>query len=137
MDTYEIEIKKELYFSSRGIGGSSGSCYCCGKMGSNDLCGFVKSREEGRAIERSLKGGHVLDWRPYEPNWIQVKIVACKVHLENLKKLEELIYDNKMISIKKISESIPADEFYQNLSKYGFFINPYDKVQEWELEKKK
>lgn len=95
-----------------------------------------KNREEGRAIERALKGGRVLDWRDYEPNWIQFKIGACKDHLQNLKKLEELIHDNKMISIKKISESIPEDEFYQNLSRFGFFINPYDKVQEWELKKK-
>lgn len=42
MESISVEIKEELYFCSRGIGGSGATCYCCGKDASNDLCGFVK-----------------------------------------------------------------------------------------------
>jgi len=72
---------------ARGIGRSFGACMVCGGLPDalrNDCAFFVPSRETGEAIVAMFKLGARLDYRPYEPNWTQVKITACDTHRKNL-----------------------------------------------------
>ena len=40
----------------------------------------------------------VLDYRPRESNWVQVKVGACDKHLPNLQRLEELTTETRRIT---------------------------------------
>ncbi len=45
-----------------------------------NIAAFVTSKEEGEEVVRWFGDGAYLDFRPSEPNWIQVKIGACEKH---------------------------------------------------------
>ena len=99
------------YFSSRGIGSEFGTaCFVCGQGGNtlySNIAAFVKSKEAGqRVVEMFDNVGVRLDYREFEPDWIQVKIMACKDHLVNLEKLDEMsrvdrVLTHKMVEIVK------------------------------------
>ncbi len=90
---------KSLMFGVRGIG--SDACPCCFVCGTQELspgCGhhflnnisaFVKSKEEGEEILSWFPRGAWLDFRPSEPEWIQLKVGACDAHLPNLEVLSK------------------------------------------------
>ncbi len=52
---------------------------------------FVLSKEAGERVVDGMFNnvGAWLDYREWEPNWIQVKFGACPEHLESLKKLND------------------------------------------------
>jgi hypothetical protein len=57
-----------------------------------DMAAFVDSKESGeRVVDMFRKAGLVakLDFRKFEPNWVQVKVGACEKHEPNLKVLLE------------------------------------------------
>jgi len=87
---------KSLLFRPRGIGTDScAGCFVCGtgKIGAgyeilDNVAAFVASKEEGEEIVSWFFDGRArLDYRPSEPNWIQVKVGACKKHVPNLEQL--------------------------------------------------
>jgi hypothetical protein len=71
----------EFEFQSRGIGlETSRGCFVCagGSELRSNLAAFVKSREDGEAIVRLFGRGTHFDYRPFEPNWLQVKVGLAK-----------------------------------------------------------
>jgi hypothetical protein len=87
-------------------------CYICHQGGKDkaqpDVAAFVESREAGERVVAmyELFGLHAeIDFRPSEPNWIQVKVGACERHSPNLARLIELCSDNK-IDPSKIVKSL-------------------------------
>lgn len=71
----------------RGIGADAGGCMVCGgdETALRHNCAFfVPSRETGEAIVSLFRTGARLDYRPYEPGWIQAKISTCDQHLPQL-----------------------------------------------------
>lgn len=82
------------FFWSRGIGMdiTPGCLVCGGERGlHNNICGFVQNKEAGERVVSMFQSGAWLDFREHEPDRVQVKIGACKQHLENLKKLEKTV----------------------------------------------
>jgi hypothetical protein len=78
------------YFSPRGIGlDSTPGCFVCGgKDGLYDnVSGFVKCKAAGQRVVAMFCSGARLDYRKSEPDYVQVKVGACKEHLANLKAL--------------------------------------------------
>lgn len=55
----------------------------------NNISAFVSSKAEGEEVVSWFKQGARLDFRPHEPEWIQVKIGACDTHVPNLERLEK------------------------------------------------
>lgn len=100
------------FYQSRGPGLSHDPCFICGRGGSEagqsgtlqmDMAAFVKDKEAGeRVVEMfwAMKGHARLDYREYEPQWVQVKIGACLLHEPNLQLLvEETHRRDKTISL--------------------------------------
>jgi hypothetical protein len=109
-----IEIKqndykygKSISFRSRGIGMDNCSCFICGDENErmmNNISAFVKSKSDGEEAVSWFGKGAYLDYRPHEPNWIQVKIGACKHHLPALEKLDKLISEQYDVLRKRTIE---------------------------------
>jgi hypothetical protein len=94
----DFEIKQmdrergpSLQFRPRGIGlDSVPACFVCGEPlhgYSPNIAAFVRSKEEGEEIVSWFKGRARLDYRPSEPNWIQVKLGCCDAHKPQLEQL--------------------------------------------------
>jgi hypothetical protein len=78
-----------LVFQSRGTGAEwLKECFVCGKASEDildNIAAFVKSKEDGEKIVSEFFHGRAkLDFRPHEPNWIQVKVGTCMKHYSNL-----------------------------------------------------
>ena len=72
----------------RGIGYGGETCFVCGADGGPDCAFFVPSRETGeRIVELFPNGKPYLDYRHFEPNWIQVKVCVCEAHRPALEQL--------------------------------------------------
>lgn len=89
---------QHLKFNPRGIGlDVCPYCFVCGAKERhpgansylNNVAAFVASKDDGETIVGWFAGKARLDFRPSEPNWIQLKVGACDAHLENLKALAE------------------------------------------------
>ena len=97
------EFGPSLPFAPRGIGlDVCPGCFVCGGEEHadgflNNIAAFVNSKENGETIVKWFGELARLDFRPSEPNWIQVKVGACDKHLLNLKKLEELTFEYRVI----------------------------------------
>lgn len=102
------------YWGPRGIGGAAYDCFVCGrkeetysedgKYFAADIAGFVRSKEAGQRVVDMFGGLAYLDFRPSEPNWIQVKVGCCPDHEKNL----ELLYHGVMCSEGMIKPRIIA-----------------------------
>ncbi len=84
-----------LFFRPRGIGSEClDTCFVTGQpltsMVPPNLAAFVHSKEEGETIVGWFGGHARLDYRPSEPNWVQVKVGVVPEHLPNLQRLLEL-----------------------------------------------
>jgi len=83
-------------FSSRGVGYDGGACcFVTGAelpSGGPNISGFVDFKESGERVVAMFgkKGGAWLDYREYEPTWIQVKILCCQEQVHCLEKLHDL-----------------------------------------------
>lgn len=85
-------------FHSRGVGMDDGMpCFVCGAVRRNDtantymnnISGYVQSRFAGMRVQAMFNHKPRLDYREYEPSYIQLKVGACDKHLEALKDLHE------------------------------------------------
>lgn len=114
-DIQKIEIDREdhehgasLPFNSRGIGcDNTPGCFVCGGEKSlySNISGFVASKEDGETITGWFEHGARLDFRAYEPNWIQVKIGACNAHRDNLAFLDRLARRHNRIRQSMIQQA--------------------------------
>jgi ribosomal protein L37AE/L43A len=86
------------FFSSRGIGmDMTPSCFVCGgksNMRSN-ITAFVHCKASGKRVVAMFRKGARLDYRESEPDRIQVKVGACKEHLQNLEHLDTTTRQSK------------------------------------------
>ena len=82
------------FFRSRGIGlDMTPGCFVCGggeRMYSN-IAAFVQCKESGERVVAMFRQGARLDYREHEPDYVQVKVGACKEHLHCLQNLDELV----------------------------------------------
>lgn len=92
VDLLREPVASGIKWRPRGIGIGQGNKVCAitgeplqGFYG-YDASGFVESREDGQALADMFKGRAYLDYRPSEPNWIQVK-VAVEQTAENEQRL--------------------------------------------------
>ena len=76
------QMTRTYVWNSRGLGGGWGRCMVCGDEATIDCSGYVPSRETGEALVElfKVKESAYLDWRPFEPTYIQVKLHVCKDH---------------------------------------------------------
>lgn len=89
------------FFSSRGIGLDSCTCFVCkthdrdgkGHTMLNNIAAFVQCREAGVRVVAMFPLGARLDYRDFEPDYVQVKVGACDEHLPNLERLDKLVKD--------------------------------------------
>ena len=87
-----LDVGGEL-FNSRGIGlDRTPGCFICGgdTRLCNNIAAFVSDKASGERVVAMFETGAFLDYREYSPNWVQVKIGACKAHVANLERLSEL-----------------------------------------------
>jgi hypothetical protein len=110
-DADKRDAERIYQANPRGIGSdwTPGCMVCGGEDGLHTNCSFfVPSRETGEALVSLFKSGATLDYRPREPNWIQVKIGVCATHKPNLEALVASAREEKGISIAMIDASIAA-----------------------------
>jgi hypothetical protein len=90
---------EEFYFP-RGLGWGYGKCFVCGETTQimDDMAAFVESKAGERIVAMFRPDQARLDYREYEPNWVQVKICACKRHKESLQLLYDLTREKRIIS---------------------------------------
>jgi hypothetical protein len=101
-------------FRSRGVGlDVCPGCFVCGAEKRdekangylNNIAAFVPSKALGEQVVAWFGKGARLDFRSFEPNWIQVKVGACDAHLPNLQKLHDLTSLYGVIREKDITEA--------------------------------
>jgi hypothetical protein len=103
-------------YRSRGMGLNWLPCFVCGHGGEGkaqaDLAAFVGSKDEGEKVVEMFwaKKGHAsLDYRGFEPNYVQVKVGACGVHRPNLEALHYATSEaNGTISKSILDRVFPA-----------------------------
>lgn len=98
---YYLEEKIEhILFTPRQIGSNWLPCFICPTDSDglkDDFASFVKSRADGeKAVEWFRSYGLIttLDYRPSEPDWVQVKTAACDQHKYHLRYLRSMIQTN-------------------------------------------
>lgn len=100
----------EVRWSPRGIGrGFSGIDLRTGLEPDGylyDLSGFVRTKGDGHLVVALFGDRAYLDYRPSEPDWIQVKICADQ---ETLRKIETAVYENDCILTLKIVREALGD----------------------------
>lgn len=87
--------------------------YCCRHphvlQDEHRVFGFVSSKPGGERVVAMFRVHHLgsarLDYRDWEPHYIQVKVGACNAHLPNLEALEESCADGT-INEQRILEAI-------------------------------
>ena len=78
------------FFAPRGIGyDRTPGCFVCGGSEGvhHNIAAFVQTKTAGERVIRMFPQGARLDYRPHEPDRVQVKIGACEAHLQNLHQL--------------------------------------------------
>lgn len=101
-----------VYWSPRGIGYDSVPCFVTKQMkcdGRPNISGFVSSREDGEKVVEIFGGYARLDFRAFEPNWIQVKVGVEKGHEEVLERLEVAVNDG-ILTPKRLAWAINPPE---------------------------
>lgn len=104
--------KRSFPMRPRGFGTGWGKCLVCGNddgKACDDFASFVPTKQTGESIVSLIKamGGHSnLDYRPSEPNWIQVKICACPDHTKALEHLYRSVSENGSVDAEKVKNSL-------------------------------
>ena len=117
------------FFRSRGIGMDRCDCFVCGRRDNTssvfmrNIAAFVQCKEAGERVVAMFACGARLDYREFEPDYVQVKIGACEKHVENLEKLNELVKDG-IITTARVREAtgeqgIDLDELQTEAEKLG------------------
>lgn len=96
--------ENELMYTPRGIGFNWIPCFVCGGEDTSlksDMAAFVENKESGEKVVELFKSSGFyakLDYRDFEPDWVQVKIGACKDHQNILEDLYTLTCQKKAIT---------------------------------------
>ena len=91
-----------IYMNPRGLGTDSGPCLVCGAGGlAANFASFVRSKADGERVvdlfkQRGLRAR--LDWREWEPDWVQVKVQGCANHAHLLEPLARTIAEYGFIA---------------------------------------
>ena len=105
---------ENIGFGVRGIGSdNTPGCFICGgEQGLySNIAAFVESKADGEKVVRMFEYGARLDFRSREPDWIQVKIGACKKHTINLERLEYFCSDG-YINPARVASAINLQKKY-------------------------
>ena len=118
--TQDAATKFSYRFTPRGLGLSWDICFICHEAPLNDgqgagschenLAAFVDNRDDGLSIVElfSELGCCVhLDFRPIDPDWVQVKLGACRAHQPSLRLLDKLTKDSDTIDRASIEYCLP------------------------------
>lgn len=103
-------------FQARGIGlDDCPRCFVCGAGGGlmRNVAAFVRSKEDGEKIVTWFSGAARLDFRPSEPNWIQVKVGVCSAHHAELSDLCSKTNAQRVIrelDIKELRSPVASSE---------------------------
>lgn len=93
---HHVKAKGGIPFCARGIGlDNCPGCYVCGGLPGlrTNISGFVRRKEDGEKVVEMFTSGAWMDFRPSEPQRIQVKIGACDAHRLNLEALMKATRD--------------------------------------------
>lgn len=96
-------------FRSRGTGmDSTPGCFVCGGDSGlrTNIAAFVSCREAGERVVAMFEHGARLDFRAFEPHWVQVKIGACTDHEPLLRELDEICRPLGLITPKAVTDVI-------------------------------
>lgn len=113
-------MTEKINFRPRGSGSNWIDCFVCGHKAlydglgegscNYDMASFVDSKEDGEAVLKLFESAGCmsveLDYRPHEPNWVQVKVGACFLHQPSLALLGEWCRDGK-ITQRRIEQCLP------------------------------
>ncbi len=86
------------FFRSRGFGlDFTPGCFICGGAEGmhHNISAFVRCREAGERIVSMFASGAFLDFRKHEPDYVQVKVGACKDHKHRLEELHSLTHEHQ------------------------------------------
>ncbi|MBS0251489.1 MAG: hypothetical protein JSR78_10560 [Proteobacteria bacterium] len=76
-----------------------------------NISGFVRSKEAGERVVAMFDGRARLDFRPSEPNWIQVKVGALPEHMPALQDLYRYAAISGQVSPKAIEAAKTSSPF--------------------------
>ena len=117
-----------LDFQPRGIGMDMCMCFvpACREITIEmraNITAFVNSEKEGKQIVQMLGGLAIVDHREYEPDWIQVKLGACKDHVHKLEKLHQLVSLDGHINLNRIHKAYEHEESLMIDPEMGKFMD--------------
>lgn len=102
-------------YAPRGLGSNWLKCFVCGSVNGGelepdgahyrgvcqaDMAAYVENEVQGKAVVdlfQQFAFAAWLDFRPNENKGTQVKIGACETHLEQLRLIERMAYENNGI----------------------------------------
>lgn len=129
--TLTLDDTTTYKFAPRGLGSSWDACFICNEDPLGDglgegschenLAAFVASRGEGEiivALFRELGLTATPDFRDAEPNWIQVKLGACRAHQPSLRLLYRMTSINDDISLNTIRYCLPLPRVERDTPAY-------------------
>lgn len=105
----DAKFGESIPFTSRGIGTDNcpGCFVCGGNPGSmSNIAAFVRSADDGQLATQWFRGLARVDFRPSEPNWIQVKFGACDKHHKALSDLSKLTLVHGVLRESMITEVV-------------------------------
>lgn len=125
----------------RGIGKGHSLCWVCGTNPTSvqhEMAMFVDSKADGERVLSVLSflgGQGRLDFRPSEPDWIQVKLGACEgEHLHQLDHLYELLRTNpftKQVVHEAMSfKPVPVEGTEPEVVRFSDYLSEYEKLAE-------
>lgn len=104
------------FFRSRGIGLDLCPCFVCGTkyrdeenqyIYNHNIAAYVQCKAAGERVVAMFPQGARLDYREYEPDYVQVKVGACDKHLANLKVLNFQVRKG-VITEEMLNISVPV-----------------------------
>ena len=104
------------FFNSRGIGVDFDlPCFVCGgeKKTRANISGSACCKAAGERIVKMFRGLAKLDYRPSEPDYVQVKVGACKHHEEELNRLDKTLGTEGIVTAAGIKLAIGENGYYE------------------------
>ncbi len=84
------------FFNSRGVGTEHLTCFVCGNPSAPNISAYVQCKAAGDRIAQMFGHPVKVDYREYEPDYVQVKIGACTAHRPALERLHSITRDGRI-----------------------------------------
>jgi hypothetical protein len=97
------------HFNSRGLGlDITSGCFVCGGIEDmySNIAAYVQNKQAGERVVAMFQHGAWLDYRNFEPDYVQVKIGACDHHRANLELLDKLTHENGGVITTEIVQQV-------------------------------